>query len=187
MNMALKSMRPALVAFVALTALCGGLYTAGVTGIAQAFFPEKANGSILTVTARDGTKRNVGSALIAQDFSKPEYLIGRPLGTTNLSPDSEKQRALVQERIARWHALDPANAADIPMDLVTASGSGVDPNVSPEAAEYQVGRIALERGLSAEKVREVIAKYTKGRFLGIFGEPSVNVLEVNLALDGLSW
>lgn len=185
MDMAFTTVRPALVAFVALTLLCGVFYTGVVTGIAQVFFPDQANGSILTVTARDGKKIDCGSALIAQNFSNPRYLIGRPLGTTNLSPVSEKQRTLVQERVDRWHAIDLANTADIPMDLVTASGSGVDPNVSPEAAEYQVGRIARERGLSAEKVREVIAKYTQGRFLGIFGEPSVNVLKVNLALDGL--
>lgn len=187
MDMALKSMRPALVAFAALTVLCGGLYTAAVTGIAQACFPDKANGSVLAATARDGARRDVGSALIAQEFSKPGYLIGRPLGTTNLSPESDRQRALVRGRIDRWHALDPANAADIPMDLVTASGSGVDPNVSPEAAEYQVGRIARERKTGEDAVRKIIARHTQGRFLGIFGEPSVNVLEVNLALDGLSW
>jgi K+-transporting ATPase ATPase C chain len=180
-------MRPALVLFVALTVLCGGLYTAAVTGFAQACFSEKANGSVLTATARDGTKRALGSALIAQDFSEPKYLIGRPLGATNLSPDSDRQRALVQERIARWHGLDPVNTADIPMDLVTASGSGVDPNVSPEAAEYQVGRIARARMMGENDVRKIIARYTRGRFLGIFGEPSVNVLEVNLALDGMSW
>lgn len=187
MNLALKSMRPALVAFAAMTVVCGGLYTAIVTGIAQACFHEKANGSILTVTAPGGAKRDVGSALIAQDFSKPGYLIGRPLGTTNLSPECEKQRALVQGRIDRWHALDPSDVSDIPMDLVTASGSGVDPNVSPEAAEYQVGRIARERKMSEDAVRNIIARNARGRFLGIFGEPSVNVLEVNLALDGLSW
>ena len=124
-----------------------------VTGIAQLVFPDQANGSIITVTLKDGTKKDYGSALIAQEFTKPEYLIGRPMGTTNLSPVSEKQKELVQERIDWWHAFDPENTADIPMDLVTASGSGVDPHISPEAAEYQVTRIAKARGMREDAVR----------------------------------
>lgn len=184
----MKSMRiwrPALVCFAAMTVLCGVLYTAAVTGIAQLAFPNQANGSVLSVTLEDGAQKEYGSALIAQEFTKPEYLIGRPAGTTNLSPVSNEQEALVQERINWWHSFDPANTAEIPMDLVTASGSGVDPNISPEAAEYQVKRIARERNLSEDDVREAIKKYTTGRFLGFWGEPAVNVLKVNLALDGL--
>jgi K+-transporting ATPase ATPase C chain len=184
MNTILKELRPAFVLFAALTVICGVLYTGAVTGIAQAFFPERANGSIITITTKDGASRDIGSALIAQDFAKPEYLIGRPLGVTNLSPVGEAERALVRERIDRWHALDIDNREDIPADLVTASGSGVDPNISPAAAEYQVSRIARARGMSEERVRDMIAKQTKKRFIRLFGEPSVNVLKVNLALDG---
>lgn len=175
--------RPALVAFVALTVICGVAYTAAVTGIAQLCFPTQSNGSVISVTGKDGAKA-YGSALLGQEFTKPEYLIGRPLGATNLSPTGQKQRDLVEARVAKWHALDPENAAPIPADLVTASGSGVDPYVSPEAAEYQAARIAKARGIEETTVRSIIGKRTNGRFLGIFGEPAVNVLEVNLALDG---
>lgn len=178
-------LRPALVCFAVLTLLCGVVYTAAVTGVAQLLFPGQANGSVISVAQADGTVEMVGSALIAQDFTKPEYLIGRPGGMSNLSPTSEEQAALVQERIDWWHSFDPDNAGDIPADLVTASGSGVDPNISPEAAEYQVARIARERGMSESDVRAIIEINTNGRLLGVFGEPVVNVLKVNLALDGL--
>ena len=178
-------LRPALVCFAVLTLLCGVLYPAAVTGIAQLLFPEKANGSIVRVTLADGTVREFGSELIAQTFTKPEYLIGRPAGVSNLSPTSSEQAALVQERIDWWHGFDPANKAEIPADLVTGSGSGVDPNLSPEAADYQVARIATARGISEDEVRSVIKTYTTGRLLGFLGEPAVNVLKVNLALDGL--
>jgi K+-transporting ATPase ATPase C chain len=120
-----------------------------------------------------------------REFTKPKYLIGRPIGITNLSPASKEQEKLVKERIDWWHSFDLSNKADIPIDLVTASGSGVDPNISPEAAEYQVLRIANERNMNENDVRKIIKKYTCGRFLGFWGEPSVNVLKVNLALDGL--
>lgn len=181
----MKLLRPALVCFGIMTVLCGLLYTVAVTGIAQLIFPYQANGSIITVTLKDGTRKDYGSALIAQEFTKPEYLIGRPAGVTNLSPVSEEQKALVQERIGWWHAFDPDNTSDIPMDLVTASGSGADPNISPAAAEYQVGRIAEARNIDEDEVRRIIQAYTAGRFLGFVGEPAVNVLKVNLALDGL--
>jgi K+-transporting ATPase ATPase C chain len=178
-------MKPALVLFGVMTLLCGVVYPAAVTGIAQWWFPDRANGSLIAVTLADGTKAEYGSALIAQQFTKPEYLIGRPQGVTNLSPVSGEEHTLVTERIAWWHALDPENAAAIPMDLVTASGSGVDPNISPEAAEYQVARIARARGMDESVVRAAIARHTTGRFLGFLGEPTVNVLKVNLTLDGL--
>jgi K+-transporting ATPase ATPase C chain len=168
-----------------MTVLCGIVYPGIVTGVAQAVFPSEANGSIITVTLKDGTTKSFGSELIAQEFTKPVYLIGRPLGTTNLSALSEEQAMLVRERIDWWHSLDPSNTADIPMDLITASGSGVDPNISPEAAEYQVARIARERGISEDEVRSIVSKFTTGRFLGFWGEPAVNVLKVNLTLDGL--
>lgn len=180
-----KALRPILICFVLLTVLCGFIYPGIVTGIAQVVFPGQANGSIITVTLKDGTTKDYGSALIEQEFTKPEYLIGRPLGTTNLSPVSKEEGKIVQQRIDWWHALDSANKAEIPMDLVTASGSGADPNISPEAAEYQVARIALARGISEDAVREIIHKNTAGRFLGFWGEPAVNVLKVNLTLDGL--
>ena len=168
-----------------MTVLCAIVYTALVTGIALAIFPNKANGSVISVTLKDGTIKAYGSELLAQEFTKPEYLIGRPLGTTNLSVESEKQQVLVQQRINFFHSIDPDNKKDIPMDLVTASGSGVDPNISPAAAEYQVSRIAIARNLSEDAIRAIIQKYTTGKFLGFWGESGVNVLKVNLALDGL--
>lgn len=178
-------LRPAVVCLLLMTVLCGVLYTAAVTGIAGIFFPQKAQGSVVTVTLKDGSKKEYGSALIAQEFSESRYLIGRPLGTSNLSPTSEEQKKLVEERTAWWHNLDPDNKNEIPPDLVTASASGVDPNISPAAAAYQVSRIARERGMDENKVKEILDKYTVKSFLGIFGEPAVNVLKVNLALDGL--
>ncbi|MDP4119094.1 MAG: K(+)-transporting ATPase subunit C [Bacillota bacterium] len=181
----LKSLKPALYCFIIMTILCGVIYTGVITGVAQLLFPNKANGSVITVTLKDGSHKDYGSALIAQKFTKPEYLIGRPMGVTNLSAVSKKQAALVKERIKWWHDLDPDNKADIPMDLVTASGSGVDPNISPAAAEYQVSRIAKQRGMSENDVRSVIARYTSQKLLGFIGEPAVNVLKVNLALDKL--
>lgn len=173
---------PALMCALVMTVLCGLVYPLVMTGVGQLLMPAQANGSL--VTAEDGTV--VGSALIAQTFTQPEYLIGRPdTGSpTNLSPVSQEQRALVAERVAWWHALDPDNTNDIPMDLVTASGSGVDPHISPAAAEYQMPRIARERFMSEAAVREVIAKHTEGRTLGFMGEERVNVLLVNLELDG---
>ena len=178
-------LRPALVCFAVMTLLCGVVYTAAVTGIAQLLFPNQANGSVISVARADGSVQEVGSALIAQEFTKPEYLIGRTSGVSNLSPTSEELSALVQERIDWWHGFDPDNTGDIPADLVSASGSGVDPNISPEAAEYQVARIARERSMSESDVRAIIETNTTGRLLGIFGEPVVNVLKVNLTLDGL--
>jgi K+-transporting ATPase ATPase C chain len=180
-----KIFKPALISFLVMTLLCGVLYTAAVTGLAQLAFPNQANGSVIAITLKDGSQKEYGSALIAQEFTKPEYLIGRPSGTTNLSPVSDEQKQLVQQRIDWWHAFDPENKAEIPMDLITASGSGVDPHISPAAAEYQVARIAKARNMDAEEVRDIIARYSSGRLLGILGESSVNVLKVNLALDGL--
>jgi len=180
-----KILRPTVVFLFIFTLLCGVIYTGAVTGVAQLFFSNKANGSVITITLKDGTKKEIGSELIAQEFTKPEYLIGRPSGTSNLSPVSDEQKKIVEERINWWHEFDVDNKADIPADLITASGSGVDPNVSPEAAEYQVSRIAKARNISEDAVRNIIEKYTTDRFLGIFGDPAVNVLKVNLALDNL--
>lgn len=180
-----KALRPALVAMVIMTVLCGVIYPGIVTEFAQIVFPNESNGSIITVTIKDGTQKSYGSALIAQEFTKPEYLIGRVMGTTNLSPTGEEEKKLVEERIKWWHDFDPENQAKIPMDLITASGSGVDPHVSLAGAEYQVVRIANARGISEETVRQIIKKCSTGRFLGFWGEPAVNVLKVNLMLDGL--
>ncbi len=185
MRKVLKELKAALLCFALMTIVCGVLYTAAVTGIAQLVFPDQAKGSIATVTLKDGTQKEYGSELIAQEFTKPEYLIGRPAGVTNLSPVGKEQEKLVQERIRWWRDLDPENTADIPMDLVTASGSGVDPNISPEAAEFQVSRIAKARDMSENEVRDIIKRHTAGRFLGFWGEPAVNVLKVNLSLDKL--
>lgn len=181
---------PALLCMAVLTILCGLVYPLVVTGISQAAFPKQANGSILTVTLKDGTRADYGSEHIAQTFTRPEYLIGRAAGDqggapTNLSPMSEELERQVQERVDFFHEIDPGNTAPVPQELVTNSGSGLDPEISPEAAEYQVSRLARERGMSEDDVRAVIKKYTKGRTLGFLGEPRVNVLLVNLALDGL--
>ncbi|MDR2898785.1 MAG: K(+)-transporting ATPase subunit C [Clostridiales bacterium] len=181
----LKQFRPALMILFVMIIICGVVYTGVVTGIAQLVFPGQANGSIITVTLKDGTVKEYGSKLMAQEFSEAQYLIGRPMIVTNLSPVSTSQAELVQERVDWWHNFDPDNDADIPADLVTGSGSGVDPDISPEAAEYQVVRIARERNMTEDDVRAVIEKYTSGRFLGLIGEPCVNVLMVNLALDNL--
>lgn len=179
-----SKLRPALVGFVVLTLICGVVYPAIVTSIAQMAFPNQANGSIITVVQENGTTIDVGSALIGQTFTAPQYLIGRPQGTSQLSPVSEEQQALIKERVVWWQALDPENSRAIPGDLVMASGSGVDPNISLEAAEYQVDRIARVRNISAASVREIIDRYTTRKLLGLWGEDAVNVLKVNLALDG---
>lgn len=180
-----KSLRPVLVSLLLLTLLCGVLYTGAVTGFANLFFAKQANGSIITVTLKDGTRTEIGSALIAQKFSKAIYLIGRPTGDTNLSPVSDAYKKIVEERVNWWHAFDPSNPDMLPAELIETSGSGVDPYISTTAAEYQITRIAEARLISEESVRLIIKKYTVGRFLGIWGEPAVNVLKVNLALDGL--
>ena len=181
----LKQLRPAFLILLVMILLCGVVYTGVITGVAQLVFPGQANGSVITVTLADGTKKDYGSALLAREFTEPKYLIGRPMTVSNLGPNSAEQAKLVQARIDWWHSFDPGNKADIPADLLTASGSGVDPNISPAAAEYQVARIASARGMTEDAVRAVITKYTAGRFLGFIGEPAVNVLKVNLALDGL--
>ncbi|TCL59500.1 K+-transporting ATPase ATPase C chain [Kineothrix alysoides] len=178
-------LKSAIICFGIMTFLCGIIYTAAITGISQLFFSKQANGSAIIITLKDGTQKEYGSGLIAQDFKLPEYLIGRPAGTSNLSPSSQEQQTLIQERIDWWHSFDPDNTADIPMDLVTASGSGIDPNITPEAAEYQIERIAQTRNMTEDEIRHIIEDYTSKRFLGFIGEPAVNVLKVNLALDGL--
>ena len=185
--------------FLVLTLLCGGIYTLAVTGAAQLIFPEKANGSVIEI---DG--KRYGSELLGQQFTEDRHLWGRimkidtetftgddgsPLmysWASNLSPASPEYEALVAERVERIRRTNPdATRESIPVDLVTCSGSGLDPHISPAAADYQVPRIAQATGRSDAEIRRIIEKYTTGRFLGIFGEPVVNVLKVNLALDGI--
>ena len=186
------SIRTAVVLFLLLTVLTGLLYPLLVTGLAQLLFPHQAAGSVLT---RDG--HAVGSRLIGQSFSDPRYFWSRPSATTpqpyngtastgsNLGPLNPALLDAVRTRIAALHAADPDNHSPVPVDLVTASGSGLDPEVSVAAASYQAARVARARGLAPERVQALIAQHTEGRLLGVLGEPRVNVLELNLALDAL--
>jgi len=184
-------LRPALMSLILLTFITGVAYPLLVTGIAQLVFPFQANGSLVV---RDG--KVVGSALIGQPFDDPKYFWGRPSATSpygynagassgsNLSPTNPAQISAVQGRVDVLRAADPDNKAPIPVDLVTASGSGLDPHISPGAALYQVPRVARERKLSPDAVRALVERHTEGRQLGFLGEPRVNVLALNLALDG---
>lgn len=185
-----SQLRPAVVSFLVLTVLTGLLYPLAVTAVAQVAFPSQANGSLIV---KDG--KVVGSTLIGQPFDDPKYFWGRLSATapypynaaassgSNLGPTNKALTDEVQARIDALHAADPGNPAPIPVDLVTSSGSGLDPNISPAAAEYQVNRIAKARGIDAAKVEALVAQYTRGRDFGILGEPRVNVLQLNLALD----
>lgn len=187
-----RQLRSALVTIIFFTALTGFLYPAVVTGIARLLFPSKAEG---TLFQREG--RAVGSELIGQPFDDPGYFWGRLSATEpfpyNAAASAGSNRGQshpdllrgAAERAARLRAADPANALPIPVDLITASGSGLDPHISPAAAEYQVSRVALARGITEEEVRRLVAAYTDGRQLGILGEPRVNVLLLNLALNAL--
>jgi K+-transporting ATPase ATPase C chain len=193
----LKEIRPALVMIIALTLLTGIIYPLGMTGIAQAIFPFQANGSLLK---QDG--KVIGSALIGQNFTAEKYFHGRPSATTgtdekgnsvaapynasnslgsNLGPTS---KALVDRVKGDAAKLAPENSAPIPVDLVTTSASGLDPDITPAAAIFQIPRVAKARHLSQDQVRQLVAEHTEGRFLGVFGEPHINVLKLNLALDG---
>jgi K+-transporting ATPase ATPase C chain len=183
--------RPALVLFGALTVLCGVVYPAAVTGVGRIAFPEQAGGSLL----RAGGK-TIGSSLIGQPFNAPQYFWARPSATapmannaagssgSNLGPTNPALVDAVKDRIAALKKADPGNRAPIPVDLVTASASGIDPDISLAAAQYQAGRVAAARKLPVQQVRALIAANGKGRVLGLFGEPRVNVLALNLALDG---
>lgn len=183
-------LRPAIVLLFILTALTGVVYPLVVTGIAQVVFPTQAGGSILT---QDG--KPVGSRLIGQSFSDPKHFWSRPSATTpqpynglasggsNLGPLNPALTDAIKSRIEALRAADPANKAPIPVDLVTASGSGLDPDISLAAAYYQVPRVARERGLQPQRLMALVAAHAHARWLGILGEPRVNVLELNLALD----
>ena len=185
-------LRPALVLFAVLTALTGIAYPLIVTAVAQLAFPDQAAGSLIL---RDG--RPVGSSLIGQAFSDPKYVWGRPSATgpmpynasnsggSNQGPLNPALADAAKGRIEALRAADPGNTAPVPVDLVTASGSGLDPHVSVAAAQYQAGRVAKARQLALPRVQQLIEQHTEGRLLGFIGEPRVNVLRLNLALDAM--
>ncbi|HSY08049.1 MAG TPA: potassium-transporting ATPase subunit KdpC [Steroidobacteraceae bacterium] len=185
--------RPAVILFAFLTVLTGIVYPLVVTAIAEVAFPYPAQGSVIV---RNG--KLVGSELIGQSFSDPKYFWSRPSATSpqpyngtgstgsNLGPLNPALIDAVKARIQALKAADPNNKAPIPVDLVTASASGLDPHVSVAAAQYQINRIARARGLRVGAIQALVAAYTEGRLLGVLGEARVNVLELNLALDALS-
>jgi potassium-transporting ATPase KdpC subunit len=185
-----SQLRAAISLFCLLTLLTGVVYPIAMTLIAHAIFPREANGSVIE---RQG--KLTGSELIGQAFDDPRYFWGRPSATektpynaasssgSNLGPTNPDLLKAAKERIEMLRQAHPDQSGPVPIDLVTASGSGLDPHISPAAAEYQVARVAKARGLSEERVREFVAAHTDGRTLGLLGEPRVNVLRLNLALD----
>jgi len=184
--------RPALVLFLIMTVITGVAYPLVVTGIAQVTFPAQAGGSLIK---KDG--KVIGSTLIGQSFSDPKYFWSRPSATTpnpynaaassgsNLGPLNPALTDAVQARVAALRAADPTNTAPVPVDLVTASGSGLDPDISIAAANYQAARVARIRGVTPDAVQALIATHARGKLLGVIGEPRINVLELNLALETL--
>ncbi len=188
----LFSLRPLLVLFLALSLLTGVVYPFVVTGLARSLFPWQAGGSLIL---QGGTP--VGSALIGPNFADPGHFWGRLSATTpmpynatssggsNLGPLNPALLDAVKARVAALRAADPGNTAPVPVDLVTASASGLDPDISPAAADYQVARVARARGLDAGRVQALVAANTQGALWGVIGEPRVNVLRLNLALDDL--
>jgi K+-transporting ATPase ATPase C chain len=185
-----SQLKPAIVILALMTLITGLAYPLAVTGIAQVIFPHQANGSLISINGKV-----VGSELIGQQFSEPKYFWGRLSATgpypynaaassgSNLGPTNPALVDEVKSRIQALQAADPGNKNPIPVDLVTSSGSGLDPNISPAAAIYQAPRVARARGLSETQVLALIRQHTQGRLLGFMGEPRVNVLELNLALD----
>ncbi|MFL9878615.1 potassium-transporting ATPase subunit KdpC [Herbaspirillum rhizosphaerae] len=186
-------LRPAVSLFIFMSVILGGIYPAVVTLVGQAFFPKEANGSVIV---RDGVP--VGSELIGQNFTEPKYFWGRisatgtfpyngmASGGSNLGPLNPALVDAAKGRAEALQAANPGSAREIPVDLLTSSASGLDPQISPAAAEYQVVRVAQARGLSLDKVREQVKAQTEAPQWGLFGEPRVNVLKLNLALDALS-
>jgi len=184
------SIRPALVLFGAMTVITGLLYPLAITGIAKVAFPQQAAGSLIE---RDG--KIIGSKLIGQSFSDPKYFWGRPSATgpypynaaassgSNQGPLNPALADVVKSRVDALRAADPTNQSPVPVDMVTASASGLDPHISVAAANYQLARVARTRGLTKETIQAVVTAHTEGRALGFFGEPRVNVLELNLELD----
>jgi K+-transporting ATPase ATPase C chain len=183
-------LRPAVVSLILFTVITGVVYPLAVTGLAQVLFPHQANGSLMVKNGQA-----LGSELIGQPFDDPKYFWSRPSATwpfpynaaasagSNLGPLNADLVKAAQARINALRATDPGNNAPIPVDLVTASASGLDPHISVAAALYQVPRVARARGLSEDQVRSLVMRFTEGRQLGILGEPRVNVLKLNLALD----
>jgi K+-transporting ATPase ATPase C chain len=188
----IKIIRNTITSLLLFTILTGFIYPLAVTGIAQVVFPKQANGSVIT----KGGKL-VGFELLGQQFEDPKYFWGRLSATTpypynggsssgsNLGPNNPDLMKAVQGRVKALRDADPGNTAKIPVDLVTASGSGLDPHISPAAAEYQIRRVAKTRGIDEEKVRMLLSRYTEGRQFGLLGEPRVNILRLNLSLDEL--
>lgn len=188
----IAQLRPALVTFLFLTLITGVAYPLAMTGIGQAVFPDQSNGSILQ---KNGAA--VGSALIGQPFDDPKYFFGRPSATSpvgynggassgsNLGPTNPALIQAVKDRVEALKKLDPSNDAPVPIDLVTASASGLDPHITPAAAYYQVARIARVRKIDPEELRALVTSHLERRTLGLVGEPRVNVLRLNLALDDL--
>lgn len=189
-----QSLRASLVMFLSMTVLLGVAYPAFVTGLTHGFFPKESYGSLL----EDENGKVVGSSLIGQSFSDPKYFWGRLSATgpvpynaaassgSNLGAASSNLEAAVKGRIDALKAAQPENTAPIPVDLVTASGSGLDPHISTESAEYQADRVAKSRNIPAMQVRALVQENTESRQFGFLGEPRVNVLKLNLALDGIS-
>jgi K+-transporting ATPase ATPase C chain len=186
------TIRPAALALLVFTVLCGLVYPFAVTGAAQAVFPHQAEGSLLT---RNGVV--VGSSLVGQAFDDPRYFWSRPSALsppddasnstgTNLGPLSPDLHKAVADRVAALRAADPGNDAPVPIDLVTTSASGLDPDISPAAAYYQVHRVARARDLPEAEVRALVDRHVRGRVLGLLGDPHVNVLALNLDLDELA-
>jgi potassium-transporting ATPase KdpC subunit len=186
------TIRTAVLMLIVLTALTGLIYPLAVTGAARLLFPRQSCGSLIR---RDG--QVIGSALIGQSFTDPRYFWGRPSAATppynaaastgsNLGPSSRALADSIGARLARLRCADPGNPAPVPVDLITASGSGLDPHLSPAAAFYQAGRVARLRGLDPEAVRALVRRHIEERQFGLLGEPRVNVLELNLALDAMT-
>lgn len=183
-------LRPAISLLLAFTVITGIAYPLAATGLAQLIFPQQANGSLIV---KDG--KPIGSGLIGQSFTEAKYFWGRPSATSpnpnngasssgsNTGPTNPALVDAVKQRIAALHAVDPTNQAPVPVDLVTASASGLDPEITPAAAQYQVERVAAVRKLSVSQVQALVAEFTLARTLGFIGEPRVNVLKLNLALD----